>query len=166
MMESHGAAAGGGGGGVPRILLFGDSITQRGIATGGWAALGARYERKCDVVVRGLSGYNTRWARGALPWVLRDLGAVPRVACVWFGANDVSSGSQAVPLVEFEDNLDAIVATLVGARIALVLLLTPPPVDEAAWPDRRLEDTRAYAAAATRVAARAGGRVAAYGRRS
>lgn len=47
----------------PRIILFGDSITQRGFAEGGWAAaLSDYYTRTADVLNRGYSGYNTEWA--------------------------------------------------------------------------------------------------------
>lgn len=54
----------------PAFLLFGDSITQRGGAVGGWAArLAERYTRRADVVNRGYSGYNTAWATHLLPLV-------------------------------------------------------------------------------------------------
>lgn len=46
-------------------VTFGDSITQMGfdVAIMGWvASLAFRYSRRMDVINRGLSGYNTRWA--------------------------------------------------------------------------------------------------------
>ncbi|XP_035820727.1 GDSL esterase/lipase At5g62930 isoform X8 [Zea mays] len=47
----------------PRLVLFGDSITEQSFRPGGWgAALADTYSRKADVVVRGYGGYNTRWA--------------------------------------------------------------------------------------------------------
>lgn len=105
--------------------------------------------RKADVLVRGLSGYNSRWARRALPWVLRGLARPPEVACVWFGANDASRGPQGVPLDEFEGNLTAMARDLRSAQgvRGAVLLLSPPPVDARAWPDRSLADAAAYARA-------------------
>ncbi|PVV04704.1 hypothetical protein BB560_000785 [Smittium megazygosporum] len=55
------------------FLTFGDSITQYGMnpAISGWVAtLAFEYTRKLDVVHRGLSGYNTRWAKKILPNLL------------------------------------------------------------------------------------------------
>lgn len=49
--------------------------------------------RKCDVVNRGLSGYNTRWAKLVLPRIVPNHGAShPPIAAVivFFGANDSS----------------------------------------------------------------------------
>lgn len=46
--------------------------------------------RKCDVVNRGLSGYNTRWAKLILPRLIsKSTGAESTVAVtIFFGAND------------------------------------------------------------------------------
>lgn len=46
--------------------------------------------RKCDVVNRGLSGYNTRWAKVILPRLIsKNSGAESTVAVtIFFGAND------------------------------------------------------------------------------
>lgn len=44
-------------------MLFGDSITEEAFGEGGWGAhLANHYSRSADVVLRGYSGYNTRWA--------------------------------------------------------------------------------------------------------
>ena len=55
----------------PRVLLFGDSLTQYAFGTdGGWAAmLAEKLQRKADVVNRGFSGYNSRWCRVILDQV-------------------------------------------------------------------------------------------------
>jgi lysophospholipase L1-like esterase len=46
----------------PRIILLGDSLTQQGYYDGGWGANIARiYQRHADVILRGYSGYTTRW---------------------------------------------------------------------------------------------------------
>jgi hypothetical protein len=51
----------------PKIILFGDSITQSSFDVGGWGSrLAHWYSRKADVVCRGLSGYNSVWANLAL----------------------------------------------------------------------------------------------------
>ena len=56
----------------PRVLLFGDSLTQYSFGPeGGWAAsLADKLQRRADVVVRGFSGYNTRWCRIILDQVM------------------------------------------------------------------------------------------------
>ncbi|CAD7926831.1 unnamed protein product, partial [Amoebophrya sp. A120] len=63
--------------GTPKIFLYGDSLTQYGSSeVGGWAArLQGLYSRRADVVNRGLSGWNSRWAREYVDGVVsRDLG--------------------------------------------------------------------------------------------
>lgn len=44
--------------------------------------------RKCDVVNRGLSGYNTRWAKIVLPRIVPASDAPIAAVTVFFGAND------------------------------------------------------------------------------
>ena len=46
----------------PNILLIGDSLTQLGYSESGkWVALVADlFQRKCDIINRGFSGYTTR----------------------------------------------------------------------------------------------------------
>ena len=72
-----------------------------------------------SVVLRGYSGYNTRWA-----------------VTVCFGANDAAlpdraSAAQHVPVGEYRDNLRAICAMLQRRWPGVVVILvTPPPVDE------------------------------------
>ncbi|EAY99754.1 hypothetical protein OsI_21739 [Oryza sativa Indica Group] len=49
----------------PSIVLFGDSITEEAFGEGGWGAhLANHYSRSADVVLRGYSGYNTRYQYG------------------------------------------------------------------------------------------------------
>ncbi|XP_005404453.2 PREDICTED: isoamyl acetate-hydrolyzing esterase 1 homolog [Chinchilla lanigera] len=123
----------------PRVLLFGDSITQFSFQQGGWgAALADRLVRKCDVVNRGFSGYNTRWAKIILPRLVGNEDS-PEVVTIFFGANDSSlrdeNPQQHVPLEEFEANLSSMVRYLrsVGVAESRVVLVTPPPLCEAAW---------------------------------
>nr|KJB69603.1 hypothetical protein B456_011G033300 [Gossypium raimondii] len=88
----------------PTIYLFGDSITEASFADGGWgAALANHFCRTLDVVLRGYSGYNTRWALKVLDRVFPTVGhdgaaAAPPVAKRW--------------------------------PKTLILLITPPPIDE------------------------------------
>ena len=75
-----------------RFVLFGDSITQGSFSVGGWGArLADHYARRADVLNRGYSGYNTRWALELLPHVLPAAPAPatpPTLVTVFFGAND------------------------------------------------------------------------------
>ncbi|XP_051061908.1 LOW QUALITY PROTEIN: isoamyl acetate-hydrolyzing esterase 1 homolog [Phodopus roborovskii] len=125
----------------PRVLLFGDSITQFSFQPGGWGALLAdRLVRKCDVLNRGFSGYNTRWAKIILPRLISKGGSkeTPVAVTIFFGANDATlkdeNPKQHVPLDEYSANLRAMVQYLRSVDIPeeRVILITPPPL-EAAW---------------------------------
>ncbi|THU60669.1 hypothetical protein C4D60_Mb07t15220 [Musa balbisiana] len=132
----------------PKLVLFGDSITEESFGEGGWgAALAHHFSRKADVVLRGYSGYNTRWALKvvgrAMEGVCPDGVAPPAAATVFFGANDATlpdrcCGFQHVPLPEYQSNLRAICAYLRERwSSTVIILITPPPIDE----DGRLRDT-------------------------
>ncbi|XP_064472221.1 isoamyl acetate-hydrolyzing esterase 1 homolog [Ornithodoros turicata] len=122
----------------PRIYLFGDSITQISFSEqGGWATLLAdKFQRKCDVVARGFSGYTTRMSKYALPRVFDRNDATSTVAFViWLGANDAApdhAGRQLVPLGEYVDNLDGMLSYLqeCGIKRESIILITPPAFDE------------------------------------
>ncbi|XP_010546010.1 PREDICTED: GDSL esterase/lipase At5g62930 [Tarenaya hassleriana] len=123
----------------PRIFLFGDSITEQSFRSGGWgAALADTYSRKADVVVRGYGGYNTRWALFLLHHIFPlDSLNPPAATTIFFGANDAAlkgrtSDRQHVPVEEYKDNLRKIVQHLKKCSpTMLVVLITPPPIDEA-----------------------------------
>ncbi|KAI4306405.1 hypothetical protein L6164_029685 [Bauhinia variegata] len=131
----------------PKIYLFGDSITEGSFQEGGWgASLTNHFARTADVVLRGYSGYNTRWALKALDTVFPatetsgDSGAndnsSPIAVTVFFGANDAClpdryASFQHVPLQEYKQNLHSIVSFLKKKWPKThVLLITPPPIDE------------------------------------
>jgi lysophospholipase L1-like esterase len=159
----------------PRIVLFGDSITEQSFGEGGFgAALANRYARRADVILRGYSGYNTRMAVGLLPYVFPlDDPNPPVLVTVCFGANDaVKPGStmeskQGCPSEEYRNNLRAILEHLhkLSPR-PRVLVMTPPPLDAIAWkktcddrgyhadpePDRSMSVTESYARVALEAA--------------
>ncbi|KAL5729950.1 hypothetical protein ACHQM5_002837 [Ranunculus cassubicifolius] len=161
----------------PKIILFGDSITQQSFENGGWgASLANHFCRTVDVVVRGYSGYNTRWAVQVMDKVFpSDVSSSPPLAVtIFFGANDASlpdrsSASQHVPIHEFKHNLTSMVS-FVKKRwpTAVVLLITPPPIDEdgrlknccqddsSGLPERTNEAAHAYAKECVGVAAECG----------
>uniref|UniRef100_A0A8C6SVX3 1-alkyl-2-acetylglycerophosphocholine esterase n=1 Tax=Neogobius melanostomus TaxID=47308 RepID=A0A8C6SVX3_9GOBI len=113
----------------PKVILFGDSITQVYLQTDGVQKL------KCDVVNRGLSGYNSRWAKILLPRLLEthnsNEGHIAAVT-VFFGANDSAlKGKREVGVL-----LTCWVVTLLssaGVEPDKVIFITPPPIHEPAW---------------------------------
>lgn len=132
----------------PTILLFGDSNTQKSFSEYGWGAgLYNWFHRSCDVLNRGFSGYNTRWGRAILPGILEDAKAPVLAVTLFFGSNDSESTGQNVPLEEYEANLKAMIETVKRAcPQALIIAITPPPVDHKQWPTRSNEQVAQYAA--------------------
>ncbi|NXU61508.1 IAH1 esterase, partial [Horornis vulcanius] len=126
----------------PRVLLFGDSITEYSFQENGWGAyLAERLVRKCDVVNRGLSGYNTRWAKLILPRLITESTSADSIVAVtiFFGANDSAlkelNPKQHVPLEEYAANLKSMVQYLKSVDVTAdrIILITPPPLHEPAW---------------------------------
>ncbi|XVF27531.1 hypothetical protein REPUB_Repub14bG0115900 [Reevesia pubescens] len=128
----------------PKIYLFGDSITEESFGDGGWgASLVNHFSRTVDVVLRGYSGYNTRWALKVFDRVFpaaesggSDDAASPLAITVFFGANDAClpdryAAFQHVPLHEYKQNLHSLVSSFKKRwPKTLILLITPPPIDE------------------------------------
>nr|XP_020496359.1 isoamyl acetate-hydrolyzing esterase 1 homolog [Labrus bergylta] len=125
----------------PQVILFGDSITQNSFQANGWGAeIANKLVRKCDVVNRGFSGYNSRWAKIILPH-LNNINNINNIAAVtvFFGANDSAledkTPQQHVPLKEYSENLKEISEFLASAGVSAdkVIFITPPPLHESAW---------------------------------
>ena len=59
----------------PKLILLGDSITEQGSSSiHGWVnSLTIHYNRRVDVINRGLGGYNTHWGLAVLPLILEEL---------------------------------------------------------------------------------------------
>ncbi|ELU15063.1 hypothetical protein CAPTEDRAFT_221031 [Capitella teleta] len=127
----------------PKVVVFGDSISQFGFSdVGGWVSMLAnRLQRRCDVINRGLSGYNSRWNRIALPKILSPQDWSDVVTFIIFlGANDSVveqlNPAQHVPLDEYKDNLISMVASLendFGLKKKQVVLVGPPACCEQKW---------------------------------
>uniref|UniRef100_A0A8C4L3S7 Isoamyl acetate-hydrolyzing esterase 1 homolog n=1 Tax=Equus asinus TaxID=9793 RepID=A0A8C4L3S7_EQUAS len=109
---------------------------------GGWgASLADKLVRKCDVLNRGFSGYNTRWAKIILPRLIQKGNSLdnPVAVTIFFGANDSAlkdeNPKQHIPLEEYTANLKSMVQYLKSVDIPedRVILITPPPLCEAAW---------------------------------
>lgn len=160
----------------PNIVLFGDSITEESFSDGGWGAnLAHHFSRTVDVVLRGYSGYNSRWALRILDKALGGAEDDPPAAVtVFFGANDASlpdrsGGFQHVPVLEYGHNLNAICSSIKKRwPKTAVILITPPPIDEdgrvknpygedtSGLPERTNESAGAYAKACISVAKESG----------
>ncbi|XP_029087335.1 isoamyl acetate-hydrolyzing esterase 1 homolog [Monodon monoceros] len=133
----------------PRVLFFGDSTTQFSFQQGGWgASLADKLVRKCDVLNRGFSGYNTRWVKIILPRLIRKGNSLdsPVAVTIFFGANDSAlkgeNPKQRIPLEEYAANLTSTVQHLqsVGVPESRLIRTTPlPPLCEAAQRQERLD---------------------------
>jgi isoamyl acetate esterase len=123
-----------------KILLLGDSLTQTSFE--GWGGgLANAYQRRADILNRGMSGYNTRWflqyARDYDVW--REPGDI-KLVVIFFGANDASLEHENphahCPLDEYCSNLQQMVnLTKESYPYSKILLITPPPVHH----EQRLE---------------------------
>lgn len=108
----------------PLVWAFGDSLTAGyGLppAEGFTAQLQAALRAGgMDATVRngGVSGDTTAQGRARLLWGLRGLGAVPDLAIVEFGANDMLRG---LPPEQARANLELILAELGRRRIPVLL---------------------------------------------
>lgn len=132
------------------FYLYGDSITQRGYEQDldfGWvSALSNAYIRKLNVVNAGLSGYNTKMALHTLPQILPTPEQTKiRFLTIFFGANDARfpdtpQAEQHVPIDQYRENLKKMIQhPLVQAHNPKIILVTPPPVDEALCEKLELE---------------------------
>lgn len=98
-----------------KFILLGDSNTQFGFSNEGrWVSmLSDMLQRKCDVINRGFSGYNTRHIRGMMPQIMEEFEASNVCGMtVMLGANDSTEPDwkiQHCPLDEFGENLRSII---------------------------------------------------------
>ena len=153
----------------PIFFFFGDSLTERGSnidkADGiGWIArLAHIYGNRVDLLNRGFSGYNTRWALRVFPRLFHAVNTdCIQIVTLWFGTNDsiVEGQPQHVPVDEYRHNLAKLILYIreQGNMKITPVLITPPPIDdEGANRDAEKEgrplNTRTYAAVKKYVAA-------------
>eukprot|EP00775_Hariotina_reticulata_P013145 gene13145-13275_t len=148
----------------PMLILVGDSITEFGFIDDGWGLQLARaYSRKADVINRGFGGYTSKMGVYLLDEFLNSFGAGRiRLVTLGFGANDASlpsgpSGWMSVPLPEFKANLAAMVKKLRDKGITNIVIMTPPPINDAPQlakerPDKSMAYARDYSKTAISVA--------------
>ena len=153
-----------------QILAFGDSLTQLGsdIASAGWVAQAQNLcSGKVDILNRGFSGYTSRYSKLILPQLTVDWDNIIFVT-IFLGANDAeipdNPDTGNVPISEFTANLREIIKYVLakGVPADRVILITPPPVDEAKWAEvykkkiRSNELTKIYTETVVAVAAETG----------
>jgi lysophospholipase L1-like esterase len=103
-------------------------------STSRWVArLGEWWSRKVDVINRGFSGYNTKWALKIFDEVVLNL--KPNFVIIFFGANDaaIESSSQFVSLALYEQNLSNFIQRIKEVKSSPLLVsadlsvsLSPP----------------------------------------
>ncbi len=132
---------------MKRIICFGDTITEMGMSLemrGYVARLAERYVRRADVLCRGFSGYTTREALDILYAAV--LSEHPDIVIFFFGVNDSVLPDQVthVPPDEYKANLQEMASRIAWAG-GWLIMINPPPVDEAKIMNRRMEHTAQYA---------------------
>ena len=134
-----------------KLLLIGDSNTQFGFSTkqGTWVSLLADYfQRRCDVINRGFSGYNTAHVMKILPEILEEF--EPENTCcliLMLGSNDSAdvntSKIQHVPLDKYRSNLESITRYITqqwGLNKDKLIIITPPKIDNIKWSNKRRDE--------------------------
>ncbi|KAI0956864.1 hypothetical protein AcW1_005443 [Taiwanofungus camphoratus] len=164
------------------IMLLGDSLTQGGWEPHGIAQrLAYAYNRKLDIINRGMSGYNTDWIIPVFEQCFatqHEQQHVPkvRILTIWLGANDAAlpGSDQHVPLPTYAANLSKMIHMVTDTTSkwyspdTRIVLFTPPPVNTYQWRieqrswdppqelDRNFEVTRTYAEKVKEVGAKEG----------
>ena len=110
------------------VMLIGSSMTQRafdptyqgfGIGLTDW------YTRIADVILRGLSGYNSRWLLAGFRAIIG--GYFPDLVVLFIGNNDATKGfGQFVPLDEFQSNVVTMIEILREINPKVVIILVTP----------------------------------------
>jgi isoamyl acetate esterase len=114
------------------IILFGDSITQGSFSISGFGAyISNVYARRLDVLNRGFSGYNTRWAKKYIKDIFPPTSKASLIT-IFFGANDASiielNPRHHVPIQEYGRNLADLCNHVKEMCNGRIILVTNPPV--------------------------------------
>jgi isoamyl acetate esterase len=126
---------------LKKFIIIGDSNTQFGFgieSEGNWLSfLATKLQRRCDVINRGFSGYNTRYMKDLTPRILSEFPV--KTICgviVLLGSNDSAANElQNVPLEEYRNNLRKILEDILnyGVNKDNLILVTPPKIDDKKW---------------------------------
>uniref|UniRef100_A0A0G4HNQ0 SGNH hydrolase-type esterase domain-containing protein n=1 Tax=Chromera velia CCMP2878 TaxID=1169474 RepID=A0A0G4HNQ0_9ALVE len=123
----------------PKVVLFGDSITQTSFDIGDWGRqFASAYTRKADVINRGYSGYNSKYLRAIYPYVVPKTSEPFLLSLLFLGANDVTDESnpqQHMSDEEYETNMRWLLEEIRKSS-RYVVIVAPPPVVHDLWKDR------------------------------
>ena len=109
----------------PRIVCYGDSITQLGHDPDGWLGLiQSKYCRSLDIINRGFSGYNTKWLLEHFDEIELDFKNA-KIVFILMGANDAADDQQFVPVCKFKENLTELGTRIMKLAEKVVLIGTP-----------------------------------------
>ena len=101
-----------------KVIMFGDSITQHGFnSDDGWVAgMADWWTCRVDVLNRGFSGYNTKWALKMVDSVV--IAERPDLVFLFFGANDAVDPAemQHVSIQTYRSNLIKIITKINTVR--------------------------------------------------
>lgn len=124
----------------PKLILLGDSNTQFGYGDSGWVSgLSNLFQRKCDVVNRGFSGYSTDHIKLMLTQIFDEFDVQSTLGVIiMLGSNDSTdetSKNQHVPLERYEKNLGIIINYLLewGMDKSKIILISPPKIFDEKW---------------------------------
>lgn len=173
---------------LDQFLLFGDSITEFAFNTEFQESQGTElfqdgkvdplrhqfcmgagltnlYVRRLEIVQKGFSGYNTRWALKILPKLLEIYKNV-KMAYIFFGSNDSCLGErQHVPLEEYEANMLKLIDIYKQHGVDKIILITPALFNSELWDEmkavevaqgytRSNQDFEKYAASLEKIGAK------------
>jgi isoamyl acetate esterase len=124
-----------------KLILIGDSNTQFGYGKeGAWVSLVSEMlQRKCDVINRGFSGYNTQNIRKFLPNILKEFNLSSICGIIVFlGTNDsaLKNSIQHVSLEQYVDNLEWILNYLINEcklNKDKLIFICPGRIDDETW---------------------------------
>lgn len=104
------------------------------------AALTNLYVRRLDIVQKGFSGYNSRWALKILPELLKIYTNV-KMAYIFFGSNDSCMGEiQHVPIEEYRENTLKLIDTFKQHGVEKIILITPALFNEELWNENKADE--------------------------
>jgi lysophospholipase L1-like esterase len=142
---------------LPAFALLGDSITDCGFRSYGWASLlAAAYGDAVNMVNYGIPGATTRKVDILFEKFIQQWGSQlqqVKLVAICFGANDAVKPHAPLwhlPIPTFKENLQRLVSRLQERGITRIVLVTPPPVGQRNDRDNAL--TATYAAAVIELA--------------
>lgn len=134
-----------------KLLIIGDSNSQYGYSDEGkWVSmLSDALQRRCDVINRGFSGYNTNHLRIVLPSLLKEFPVDAICGVILFlGSNDSSKSEiQYVPIEEYVQNMKFMIEYTLkkGVEKSKIIIVAPPRIaDEKFAKDRAAQNLECF----------------------